>query len=182
MTKLEQRVNDFANIKKGTVEKYHSLFIVQHDLSVAVWTGNTKRPSYYYKFSTEQQRQNFINEKKQSADYQHEQTERWRDKIAKETNNIVQDAVLYDCWGYEQTNIDFYIVRKRTDKTVWLQKLQSTVKETGFMSGLTEPIVDQVEGDELLMRKIGKYGVAIASHRASLSVYDGVAKSCSWYA
>jgi hypothetical protein len=87
---------------------------------------------------------------------------------------------MYDSWGWEQTNIDFYKVVRKTDSTVWLQKLRSEVKETGFMSGPTWP-TDEADG-EVIMRRIGKYGVKISDHRGSLTPYDGTPKTCSWYA
>lgn len=50
-------------------------------------------------------------------------------------------AILYDSWGYEQTNIDFYCIIGR--KGDWLQLLpmkKHTSEEIGFMTNKVEPI------------------------------------------
>lgn len=180
MTKHEQRVHAFAAVKGGTVEKYFTLHIVRHDMCVAVWTHQTKRPSYYYKFKTEQEIQDFIARRKESVDIQRKQSDQWREKIKQENDTIYEGAIMYDSWGWEQTNIDFYKVVRRSESTVWLQKLKAITQETGFMSGNTRP-TDEVDGP-VFTRRIGRYGVRIENHRGCLSLYDGQPKSCSWYA
>lgn len=46
----------------------------------------------------------------------------------------------YGSWGYDQTNIDFYLVVRRTEKTIWLQPVKSEIKETaGFASEYVAP-------------------------------------------
>lgn len=43
-------------------------------------------------------------------------------------------------WGYDQTNIDYFLITKRTGQFVTLQPIgKQMVKETGFMSGTCEP-------------------------------------------
>lgn len=39
------------------------------------------------------------------------------------------DDYAYASWGYDQTNIDFFIVIRRTEKTVWLQPVKAQVEE-----------------------------------------------------
>ena len=42
-------------------------------------------------------------------------------------------------WGYEQTNVSFYRVVRRTDKTVTLEKLSNVITEEGNMRGKVVP-------------------------------------------
>lgn len=46
---------------------------------------------------------------------------------------------FYSSWGYEQTNIDFYQVTKKTAKTVWLRPVSSNVTATGCMTAVETP-------------------------------------------
>jgi hypothetical protein len=179
-TKHQQRVQDFADSKQGTIEQYHKALFVLHDLSVALWTHQTIRPSYYYKFKTDEERSAWIASQKKSIDTQKQSHDQWAERLRAEKCNIKEGIVMYDSWGWEQTNIDFYKVVRKTDSTVWLQKLRSEVKETGFMSGRTWP-TDEAYG-EVIKRRIGKYGVKISDYRGSLTPYDGTPKTCSWYA
>lgn len=51
----------------------------------------------------------------------------------------------YDSWGYDQTNIDFYKVVKRTEKTIWLQPVKGAIEKAEH--SLAEYVVpsDEVE-------------------------------------
>jgi hypothetical protein len=46
-------------------------------------------------------------------------------------------------WGYEQTNVDFYMVVKVTGKSAWLASLPQTRSYDGPMSGKCRPVIKQ---------------------------------------
>ena len=46
-------------------------------------------------------------------------------------------------WGYEQTNVDFYMVVKVTGKSAWLASLPQIRKYDGPMSGKCSPVIKQ---------------------------------------
>ena len=43
--------------------------------------------------------------------------------------------VMYHSWGWEQTNIDFYVITRRTKATVWFKPLKSIITYDGPMTG-----------------------------------------------
>jgi hypothetical protein len=185
MTKHDQNVHNFTLVVNGTLELFVGLNIVRYDNKTgkpcaAIWTHKTKKPSYCYYFNTVDEREQWIAGKKESESRQNEQRNLYAQQIAKETDALQPGTIVYDSWGWEQTNINFYKIVKRSGASVWLQPLKSKVSETGFMSGNTEP-TEETNG-EVFLRKIGKYGVKIHSHRGTLTIYDGKPKSCSWYA
>jgi hypothetical protein len=56
--------------------------------------------------------------------------------------------VLEESWGYDQTNIDFYRVVRRTKVTVWLVPLkQRMIEATGPMSETVRPTFEVAEPD-----------------------------------
>jgi hypothetical protein len=91
--------------------------------------------------------------------------------------------ILYSSWGYEQTNIDFYIVTKVLGKSVKIRELGSNTVGTGFMSGETTP-TQTPTGDEMLKRvnakTDGSYTIKIASYARAYQ-WDGKPKYCSWW-
>lgn len=181
MTKHEKLVHDFANAKGGTVEKLGKAFFVTYALSLAMWTHRTKRPSYYLKFDTAEQMQDWIEIKKRSITLEMNQSNRFAEEARKKSDGIVVGSVLYDSWGWEQTNIDFYVVVKKTDSSAWLQKVGNQTTETSFMSGTTVPVLDKRVG-EVFVRRIGKFGIKITDGSGTLTLWDNEPKSCSWYA
>lgn len=48
---------------------------------------------------------------------------------------IEPGAILYSSWGYDQTNVDFYVVTRVTESSAWIVPMSApVVEQTGFMS------------------------------------------------
>lgn len=111
-------------------------------------------------------------------------------------------AIICSTWGWEQTNIDFYRIDKRSGLSVTLTPLRSEVTETQFMSGKRVPLDtpkdyatdhDVAWGNKDLenpkpsfRRKLkldgaGKIGGLIISSGWA-KIWDGQPMTCSWYA
>jgi hypothetical protein len=93
--------------------------------------------------------------------------------------------IVYNSWGYDQTNIDFYQVVGVTAKTIKIRQLKQRTVETGFMSGDTEPIKDSFVSDEVLTKKPYCYGVdqwGIGFEYGAGGLLKHETMSCSWYA
>ena len=54
---------------------------------------------------------------------------------------IEPGAILCCSWGYEQTNIDYYMVTRTTKSSAWIVPMSSHEEQTGFMSGQAVPLV-----------------------------------------
>ncbi len=96
-------------------------------------------------------------------------------------------SILSSSWGYDQTNVDFYKVVKRTKKSLWLIEIGSSSVEgsEGFMSDKVVPN-PEAETGEVFMKRIyiangEEQSVAIKSY-ASATLYEGTPKYRSWYA
>lgn len=102
--------------------------------------------------------------------------------------------ILYNSWGYDQTNIDFYQVVAKTRKTATLRKLSSGVRERGFMSGDTTPYPGSFVGEPFrktlqvyLEKPWGSDSLQpckpyIPMEHGSMSKWEGSPVNCSWYA
>jgi hypothetical protein len=98
--------------------------------------------------------------------------------------------ILVSSWGYDQTNVDFYKVVNITSsgKSVTIQRINSSVVETGFMSGKSMPAVphtfSKYKGEPMIKRvNLNKdvYSVKINSF-ATAYKWDGNPECVSWYA
>jgi hypothetical protein len=99
-------------------------------------------------------------------------------------------AILVSSWGYEQTNVDFYVVVEMTAKMVKLLSLyKRTHQEDGYcsMAGKTTATNDINFRGEMLKKKIQNGGysgggyVKIESY-AYAKLWDGKKEYESWYA
>jgi hypothetical protein len=66
-------------------------------------------------------------------------------------NPFVIGDILYDSWGYEQTNIDFFQVTNVTDKSVYLRPIASEIVSgtEGRDSANVKPVKDKFIGEEI---------------------------------
>lgn len=69
-------------------------------------------------------------------------------------HDIKVGDIIYNSWGYEQTNIDYYQVVKTTNKTISLIKLNTKILEYGkqFMTGRSEPIKNDFTDDKIIRK------------------------------
>jgi len=98
--------------------------------------------------------------------------------------------IFVNSWGYDQTNIDYFQVTRKTNKTIYIREISSEVKETGFMCGDSTAKKDCFKGEEI--RKTA-YEYEDKESCLAGNIYvnfdygcgklsDGGAESCSWYA
>ncbi len=97
--------------------------------------------------------------------------------------------VLYDSWGYEQTNIDFYQVVEVSEKSIKIRSIAGELVPSshGHDYGKTRPVVDSFSG-EVILKKVQFYlkdqkpVYYIKSKHGWVSLYEkgenGV--HCSW--
>ncbi len=53
---------------------------------------------------------------------------------------IEPGAILYSSWGYDQTNVDWYMVTRTTRASAWIVPMAAHEEQTGFMSGQATPL------------------------------------------
>jgi len=92
-------------------------------------------------------------------------------------------AILVASWGYEQTNVDFYVVVEMTAKTVKLLPMNKTSRQSeGYssMAGTTRATKDIKFRAEVIKRKASEWIKVTECSRAHL--WNGKKQYESWYA
>ena len=56
---------------------------------------------------------------------------------------IEPGAILYSSWGYDQTNVDYYMVTRVTKSSAWIVPMSAHEDQTGFMCGKASPLEPQ---------------------------------------
>ncbi len=101
-------------------------------------------------------------------------------KAVQSVLDIAVGDILYSNWGYDQTNIDFYQVLKRTAKQVTLRRLENrVVRGKGKPTEYVTPVANSFTGKPL-RRKLNEYRgeVIIRIHNYSYAhPWDGQAKA-----
>lgn len=119
--------------------------------------GRQSKPVWSYYFRTEEERARRVERGfAHYADYEQRQAERRAARKAKGRGVEVGD-VLKTCWGYEQTNIEwFQITRLIGQSMVEIREIACDASETQWLQGKTVPLVDQFTGEPL--RRVARDG------------------------
>jgi len=141
--------------------------------------GTAAKSSFHHRYRTEDARNLAIWNFRESV----EQSVARRSKAQADRKAAVCTLKVGDIvntsWGYDQTNVDFFVVTRVSKSSAWVRPIASEVETTGNMSGRTWPSMPiRTTGDETMHRASGT-SLSIDGHHASLTTGDTY---CSWYA
>lgn len=190
----EQQI-EYLTKKGAHVETYETLTIAYTEVTikgkdypaVTIFRGKSKNPilNCYFAQGLDRMMERVLEIKEGEQDriladekYKSEKKERY-EKACKE---IKEGDIFYNSWGYEQTNVDFYIVTGRPSKCfVELTPIAcKTVGEpTSWCSDRVTANPNAKIGDPE-RRKINQYGGISLSRGYSASKWDGGNLHRSW--
>lgn len=128
----------------------------------------------------------FINHILRVENYKKERKEKAKKDQANAIAKLKVGDIMYNSWGYKQTNVDFFQITKISGKSAYIRPIcgEHVKGSEGFMSANIRPIKDSFCGEE--ERKVIKaYGdsIYLSSRHGSISLYtageNGVYSS--WY-
>jgi hypothetical protein len=149
------------------------------------YAGKQSKSTWHHAFQTEGKRDAKI---KEFFDGLADHASRIADRKQQATkpHTLQLGDVIYNSWGYDQTNVDFYEVVGVSSNFVSLQSLNcKTSGDAGHsMSGYTSAVRGTASG------KVSKHRVSVTSFNANYvnfkhgsgSRWDGQPLYCSWYA
>lgn len=161
--------------------------------ALAFW-GTAGKPLWHYTFKTTEQRDAKVAEFLGNIEGHAARKAAAAAKKAAWTNPLKPGDVLYTSWGYDQTNVDFYVVTRVSGKRTWVRPVHGELEETGFMSGKTwvkRPIVFSERGEETMhvAQPNGETGAYVKIDESRTAWLDGVNADgtpkkhyTSWYA
>jgi hypothetical protein len=135
--------------------------------AVAFW-GTSARALWHYSFRNEDQRYAAIVDFKAKVDgsvkYREEQQAARKTGHGFKVGDIVNTS-----WGYDQTNVDFFVVTRVTKACVWVRQIAKDYEATGFMCGQAWPAMPiRMVGEETRHVAHGE-DFSINGHSASKS-------------
>ena len=189
MTKRELFIQSFMAKNKDAVKtEYKDILIINHTdtkhFCIAIWEYKKSiKPSYYYAFRTDAERKEFEADRKHWADRREADDQRRMNEYTEKKKGFQVGSILYCSWGYEQTNIDWYIVLERKNDYILIQEIgtKKTYDNNYNDRGSCLPDATIRIGDPF-KKKITKYAsVELASYKYC-TLWNGQSKSWSSYA
>lgn len=153
--------------------------------AAAMFAGKAAKPVHHYSYRSPAEREAsvrrfFESARRIAADKAQAAAER-RERLAK-GHGLELGHVLSASWGYEQTNVDFYVVTKLIGRRmIEVRKCAGIRHDTGDMTGTVTPNSEKLIG-EPLRRQISAHGCIAITEYARASVWDGRPMRFSSYA
>ena len=154
-------------------------------LYAVAYRGTAASPEWEYRFRSAEEREATARQFLASVESHHARKMEARAKVAGWQNPLQVGAVLYTSWGYDQTNVDFYVATRVSGTRVYVRRIASEYEETGSMAGHVWPVMPITPvGPETAHRATSDGGtsavVHIHGHRAHIE--DGRKHYTSSYA
>lgn len=152
----------------------------------AVWRGNAAKPCCYYSASTLERALRSVGIAWSAIESSlKSKAERVAAKAAQRAslsaaNYWTVGDVVFNSWGYDQTNIDFYQVTGVDAKSIRIRPIARKAAETSYMAGICQPDRYNFTGAE--MRKPLRADGGIVFRHGGSRKWDGKAVSFSSYA
>lgn len=143
------------------------------------YKGKAGKPTWNYHFRNEAEKDRTIKEFFES----NERSLKFKEELKQARNQPVTlkvGDIIYNSWGWEQTNVDFYAVVRVSAAYVWLQALSQSSKESGFMAGYCSAVKGTAHGP-ILKHKVNN-GNSVCFKHGCGSLWDGKPKYYSTYA
>jgi len=136
------------------------------------YRGTAHRSEFHYSYRSAEQRDLAIWNFKISVEQQLERRSKAQKERAAGVCEFKVGDIVNTSWGYDQTNVDFYVVTRLSKACVWVRPIHSDSEATGHMSGRCWPRMPiEPYGEETRHVCRGKY-FSIDGHSASLTTGD----------
>ena len=152
------------------------LVLVNKTKLVAIaWSGKRNKPDWNYRFRDKKQMDKYISDYfckvEMAKEYKAEQKLKRENEKAEFFESIKVGDIFVDSWGYDQTNIDFYLVTKKLKASIKIVKIGSKIVSTSIGSEMVVPVPDAVIGEE--KTKIPQDGYIKTSSYSLARLWDG---------
>lgn len=139
------------------------------------YCGRAIKPSINYRYGSEEGRANAV------AEWMKSISERANIRSKKNGRELEVGDVLISSWGYDQTNIDYYLVTKLVgDASVEIVEIGVISKQTFSLGGMVMPDKTKIIGEPMVKRANGKR-VRIDSCCSAVKEDPKVVAGCELY-
>lgn len=163
--------------------EYDKTLIGHH--AAMCFIGKQSKPAWYYSFRNGQQMFSKIKEQIEGVRASEERKAKEKAERSKPHSLKVGD-ILVSSWGYDQTNVDFYKVKKLIGKSMveLIAVGSDTVEGSGYDHGMACEVVaiPQAEYGEPFKKKANSTNYVSLNSYSSAGKWDGSPMYKSWYA
>lgn len=148
-------------------------------LMALYFIGTSAKPLHWFAYKTAESRDEAVRQFHADMKARTDRKEREKAEQKAKGHSFTVGDIVNTSWGYDQTNVDFYVITRTTKACVWVRPIMQDSEATGFMQERVWPKMPiQMVGEET-RHVANQYGFSINGHGASLTTGD---KYASHYA
>jgi hypothetical protein len=152
------------------------VFVHKEKMFAYGFSGKKATPDWCYRFKDEKQRRKYIQDYfdkcKQAQELKIERAAARINKKKEFFASIKEGDIFVDSWGYDQTNVDYYVVTKKLRASIKIKQIGKNVEYGEFGSNKVRPNPLKKYGEE--MTKIPQDGyIKINGYRYAV-LWNGV--------
>lgn len=146
--------SDYVLIKETPLLQVYRL---PETLIAQAFTGKQSKPTWHLRFQTEERMMAKIEELEKSLIGWEKMKEERKQQRKTEKASVQVGDILYNSWGWEQTNIDFYQVVEVKGGQFTIQEIAASRVEGSMMShGMADevvPVKDQFISEDKIVKR-----------------------------
>lgn len=181
MKKLTIKERLLQRSDSSTIECFNHVFI-SYGLITALFKGRSGKPKHHYSFKTEEQQKGWIETQITLLTADEKQALIREEELMKKRALIKEGDIFYSSWGYDQTNVDYYVVLEINNSIFTLQQLgKENFYTQSSMSGVCAPDINNKIG-EPFKKRLSKYNTFTMTSYSNAFLWDGKKKEFSSWA
>lgn len=149
------------------------------ELIAMCFVGKQSKPGWHIRFISQESMDKRCADLFNALDYREEQKKKRKQVRKDEVQNTKIGDLFYNSWGYDQTNIDFYQVVKKTKSAFVIREIKarfSNRQGASHMAGYFKPVRDSFCGDEIIKTSFSM------DHGILSKTIEDADHYASWYA
>ena len=163
-----------------------STFFVSTEMLVCkAYRGKAKKPFMNYKYKTIERLKQAVNENILACNKNHEiklkQKELSAERLAQFRETLQVGDILSTCWGYEQTNVEFYQVVSKKGAFCEVREIAKRSHDTAYMQSEVSPRQNQFIGEAIKKKILDGYIMIESFIRATPLEYETLATGTKIY-
>lgn len=147
------------------------------------FSGKRAKPDFHINFETDERRTIYVENYFKGLEAGIAQKMAWKIDKKHQAKQFLESlkpgVVLYDTWGYEQTNVEFYVVVSRFGAVVTLREMGHLTVEGSEGHDCCKVLPGEAFGP--MVKKTVRAGSVKMSSCIRLSLWDGGPIYKSWY-
>ncbi|MDY7730080.1 MULTISPECIES: hypothetical protein [Acinetobacter] len=163
-----------------------SVFFVSTEMLVCkAYRAKAKKPFINTHYRTIERLKQAVGESIQSCNARYEQKLQNKEKTAERLKKFREELqvgdVLSTCWGYEQTNVEFYQVVSKKGAFCEVREIAKRSHDTAFMQSEVSPKQNEFIGEPIKKKILDGYIMITSYIRATPHEYETLATGTKVY-